>query len=170
MDELTDAELGELGDMLSALKTEIDRVEGELTRLVDAVASGAAGAGELLAAVHDRARRRDELQAQLEALRGREWATWRMTGTVRRDLTRRLTNWRGLLRRHAPQGQQILRKLIDGRLLMTPYPDDTPAHYRFEGTGTLVGLLAGIVPLKVASPRGTDPILCHDYQLNIAAA
>ena len=151
--------VGDTGeDQLSALETEIDRVRAELARLVDAVASGAAGAGELLAAVHDRARRRDELQAQREALRGREWATWRMTGTVRRDLTRRLTNWRSLLGRHAPQGQQILRKLIDGRLLMTPYPDATPAHYEFEGTGTLVGLLAGIVPHKVASPTGFEPV------------
>ena len=80
--------------------------------------------------------------------------------TVRRDLTRRLTSWRSLLRRHAPQGQQILRKLIDGRLLMTPYPDETPAHYSFEGTGTLVGLLAGIVPHKVASPTGFEPVFC----------
>ena len=139
-------------DRLSALTTEIDQVEDELARLVDAVASGAAGAGELLAAVHDRARRRDDLKATVEALRGREWASWRMSGTgPRRDLTRRLSNWRSLLRRHAPQGQQILRKLIDGRLLMTPYPDETPAHYSFEGTGTLVGLLAGIVPYKWAS-------------------
>ena len=43
--------------------------------------------------------------------------------------------------RSPARGQQILRKLIDGRLLMTPYLDETPVHYRFEGTGTLVGLL-----------------------------
>ena len=120
------------------------------------MASGAAGAGELLAAVHDRAaRRRDDLTATLEAVRGCEGAAGRMNGTVvRRDLTRRLTHWRSLLRRHAAQGQQILRKPIEGWLLMTPHPNDTPAYYTFEGTGTLVGLLAGIVPHKVASPRG----------------
>lgn len=50
---------------------------------------------------------------------------WR-TGSIRRDLRRRIARWRRVLRRHAPQGQQILRKLIDGRLLMTPYPDQTP--------------------------------------------
>ena len=145
-------------DRLTALTAELDQVQGELARLIEAVASGAAGAGELLAALDDRARRRDDLTATLKALRGRERATWTMTGTVRRDLTSRLTHWRSLLRRHAPQGQQILRKLIDGRLLMTPYPDETPAHYGFEGTGTLVGLLAGIVPHKVASPTGFEPV------------
>ena len=46
------------------------------------MASGAAGAGELLAAVHDRARRRDDLTATLEAVRGCEGAAWRMNGTV----------------------------------------------------------------------------------------
>ena len=33
------------------------------------------------------------------------------------------------------QGQQILRLLFEGRLLMTPHPNDTPAYYRFEGRG-----------------------------------
>ena len=69
-------------DRLAALTTELDQVEGELARLREAVASGAAGAGELLAALDDRARRRDDLTATLEALRGRERATWKMTGTV----------------------------------------------------------------------------------------
>ena len=49
--------------------------------------------------------------------------------------------------------------MIDGRLLMTSYADETPAHYSFEGTGTLVGLLAGIVSHKVASPRGTARVV-----------
>ena len=69
-----------------------------------------------------------------------------------------MANWKGLLRRHAPQGQQILKKLIEGRLLMTPFADETPAYYRFEGTGSLVGLLAGIVPQKGASPTGFEPV------------
>ena len=138
-------------DWLSRLQAEIDRVQGELTRLVEAVASGAGESAALIAAVHDRERRRDALLATLDTVRGRDTTGWRMTERVRRDLTRRLTQWRSLLRRHAPQGQQILRKLIDGRLLMTPYPDETPALYTFEGTGTLVGLLAGIVPHKWAS-------------------
>jgi hypothetical protein len=40
---------------------------------------------------------------------------------------------------------------------MTPHTDQTPAYYEFEGIGTLTGLLSGIVPHKVASPRGVSP-------------
>jgi site-specific DNA recombinase len=144
-------------DRLSKLKTEIDRLQAELARLVEAVASGVGESAELIAAVQDRTRRRDALQASVEAL-GRIGSDWTMPGTVRRDLARRLATWKSLLRRHAPQGQQILKKLIDGRLLMTPCRNETPANYRFEGTGTLVGLLAGLVPHKVASPRGFEPV------------
>ena len=63
-----------------------------------------------------------------------------------------METWRGLLRRHPAQGQQILRKLIDGRLLLRAQTDQPSAYYEFEGTGTLTGLLAGIAPHKLASP------------------
>ena len=53
---------------------------------------------------------------------------------------------------------QILSKLIDGRLLLTPHTEKTPAYYEFSGTGTLTGLLSGIVPHKVASPTGFEPV------------
>ena len=29
-------------------------------------------------------------------------------------------------------------------------------YYRFSGTGSVTGLLSGILPLSMASPRGTD--------------
>ena len=75
---------------------------------------------------------------------------------MREDLEQRIQEWRGLLRRRAVQGRQILSKLIDGRLLMTPHTDQPFAYYEFEGIGTLTGLLSGIVPHKLASPRGND--------------
>ena len=52
----------------------------------------------------------------------------------------------------------ILRKLIDGRLQLTPHTDETPAYYEFSGIGTLTGLLSGIVPHKLASPTGFEPV------------
>ena len=73
---------------------------------------------------------------------------------MREDLEQRIQEWRGLLRRRAVQGRQILSKLIDGRLLMTPHTDQPFSYYEFEGIGTLTRLLSGIVPHNVASPRG----------------
>ena len=50
----------------------------------------------------------------------------------------------------------VSEQLIDGRLLMTPRADQTPAYYEFEGIGTVTGLLAGIAPHKLASPTGPN--------------
>jgi len=46
---------------------------------------------------------------------------------------------------------------LQGRLLLTTHADQTPAYYEFSGIGTLTGLLSGIVPHNVASPRGVLP-------------
>ena len=33
-------------------------------------------------------------------------------------------------------------------------PKGTPAYYEFDGTGTVTGLLSGVVPQSLASPSG----------------
>jgi hypothetical protein len=48
-----------------------------------------------------------------------------------------LTDWRGLLRGHVGQAQQVLQRLIAGRLTMTP----KGKHYTFAGVGTVKPLL-----------------------------
>jgi len=57
----------------------------------------------------------------------------------------------GVLR--AGQDRQILGKLLDGSLRLTPHLDQTPASYEFEGTGTSTGLLSGVVAQNVAPKR-----------------
>ena len=39
------------------------------------------------------------------------------------------------------------------------HTEQTTAYYEFRWIGTLAGLLSGIVPQKVASPRGIEPLL-----------
>ncbi len=141
----------------ATLKAEITRVEDEPERLVEALARGD-DSRVLAAAVRARERRRDELQSTLQGLLHREWTGWKTNQQVRIDLRTRISDWQGLLRHHPAQGQQILRKLLDGRLLMTPHADETRAYYEFEGTGTITGLLAGIVSHKWASPTGFEPV------------
>jgi len=43
---------------------------------------------------------------------------------LRHDLGARLDDWRGLFRRQPVQAQQILPKLVAGRLVFTPKGDD----------------------------------------------
>ena len=66
----------------------------------------------------------------------------------------RLEDWRGLLGRHIGQARQILRKLLVGRLVVTPEGD----HAEVTGTGSLGPFLSGIIlPKGMASPRGVLP-------------
>ena len=159
LDDAVERIVGDQGDEQRVeLEQKIKRLDTELARLVEAVAQGG-DSRTLTEEIQKREVRRQEFAATMEGLANREFAMWRSKPGVREDLEQRIRDWRGLLRRQATQGQQILRKLIDGRLLLTPHIDETPAYYEFSGIGTLTGLLSGIVPHKLASPTGFEPVL-----------
>ena len=141
--------VGDRGEQRQA----IDRVKAEIGRLVGAVAEGG-DSQALTAEIHKREARQRELQYELEGLLIREFVDWRSEPSVRHALEQRIQDWRGLLRRRAPQGRQILRKLIEGRLVLTPDREEVTPYYTFTGNGTLTGLLSGVIPHKVASLRG----------------
>lgn len=54
-----------------------------------------------------------------------------------------LADWRDLVRRQPAQGQQILRLLPSGRLLLTPGQDAEGRFYAFAAEATLGRLVAG---------------------------
>jgi hypothetical protein len=101
--------------------------------------------------------KRDELQRAIDLL-GRPLGRMTDAKTLRAQIEERLRDWRSLLRRHAEQGQQLLRRLIVGRLVVTPEADAEGRFYRFKGQGTLSRLLAGMGPQNVASPTGFEPV------------
>ena len=113
----------------------------------------------LTAETQRREGRQQELEYELEGVLVQGSLDWRSEPSVRQDLETRIQDWKRLLRRRAPQGRQILRKLIEGRLLLTPHPGEVTPYYTFTGTGTLTGLLSGVLPHKVASPTGFEPVL-----------
>ena len=61
---------------------------------------------------------------------------------VRAELRRYLVDWQKLLRGHVHQAQQVLRRLIVGRLTFTP----KGKHYTFAGVGTVKPLLGVVCP------------------------
>jgi hypothetical protein len=69
---------------------------------------------------------------------------------VRQQLHGYLKDWQKLLMGHVGQAQQVLRRLVIGRLTFTPQAD---GYYAFAGKGTVEPLLGGFVR-KLASPRG----------------
>jgi hypothetical protein len=89
-------------------------------------------------------------EAQLETLRGELTALDQLTQVGRLDRiqlerTARecLTDWQGLLAGQPVQARQMLRKLLEGRLVFTPMADGTAVEFR--GTGVLDPVLRGIV-------------------------
>ena len=74
--------------------------------------------------------------------------------TLRQDLTKRLTQWQGLLTRHVAQTRQILRKLLVGRLRFTYNAEAETCE--FTGRGMFDPILVGMLsfPKALVSPIG----------------
>ena len=73
---------------------------------------------------------------------------------VERDLRKRLTEWRAMLKRQTPLARQVVTRLLDGRIAWTPRPEE--GLYDFAGRARLDKLLSGTVFTQgMASPRGS---------------
>lgn len=79
------------------------------------------------------------------------------SAAVRRCLEEYLTDGQGLLRGHVHQAKQVINRLVNGRITMTPVAANGPnrAYYAFAARGTVKPLLAGVVR-NLASPEGRD--------------
>jgi hypothetical protein len=97
----------------------------------------------LVAALATYEQRRKELEARRASIQ----APRVDLGAARRQLEGYLVDWRKLLSTNVQQGQQVLRRLIKGRLTFAPRED---GNYAFSGTGSLRLVLGGLVH-KLAS-------------------
>ena len=134
-------------DQRETLEANLADTETALRRLTAAIVEGGE-LGTLVTALERYERRRQDLHARLEAVRAPQ-PTYD-PATIRRTLEGYLQDWKGLLRGHVHQGQQVLRRLIVGRLTFVPTEGD---YYTFSGTGTVRPLLRGAVR-KWAPPTG----------------
>jgi hypothetical protein len=106
--------------------------------------------------------RRRELAARLQIVDG---AVHELNPrAVLTDLRQRLSDWRSILFGDPVSARGLVRQLIVGRLKLVP--DVERQGFRFTGTGTLVPLLAGVIPGLAAvlsqngsSPAGFEPAL-----------
>jgi hypothetical protein len=115
-----------------AVTRELEAIATRERRLLDALVEGDVTAG----AIRDRLRaelgRRDVLTAELTALEARPLDTDQLV----QDVTARAADLRGLLGRHVAQARQVVRLLLEGRLVCQPFDDDTGSGYAFTATGT----------------------------------
>ncbi len=143
-----------------ALRGELQTVEAEIANLTAAIANGGQLTA-LLTGLKEREERRGQLQEQLTTLEGAGEGVPITLAEVEGKLRGFLADWRGLLTKHVAQARQILRKLIDGRLVFTPKTEAGGQVYEFKGQGNLGRLLEGaaLLPKAWVSPAGFEPAL-----------
>jgi site-specific DNA recombinase len=139
----------------SAREQERADIDAQLARLAEGLASGGE-LGTILAAIRDREAKRDALDRAI-ALLGKPVPV-PDARTLRAQIEARVRDWRGLLRKHVEQGQQLLRRVIVGRLMVYPQEDPEGRYYTWRGQGTWSRLLAGVWPQNVPSPTGFEPV------------
>ena len=74
---------------------------------------------------------------------------------IERALAERVADVKSALGRHVPQTRQILRKLIPGRIVCTPFDDARGrGGYALSATGTYAGLLGAPLIVKQSGGEG----------------
>jgi hypothetical protein len=102
----------------------------------------------------DRERRREHLQHELHSLNALP-ALQQTTQSLRLDVLKHLDEWRGVLGKHVSTSRQLLRKMIDGRLVFSPQQEGEDTWYELAGQGSLEKFFAGIPLIKAGmSPTG----------------
>jgi hypothetical protein len=136
------------------LEAAIAKLDAELARLADAIAAG--GSATLAAGIRNRETQRQRLQAELRATEA--LAAKPAADHVTVEALRHLDEWRGLLGEDTMLARQLLRKLLDGRLVFAPKGSAGDRWYEFRGEGTLTKFLADVPLIKAMVPvRGFEP-------------
>ena len=149
---------GETVQQREALETELRKVEAELSRYAEAIATAGA-LDAIVAAMKEREIRRTSLRSELAKLEGRAKVASLDTAHLMVNLRERLTDCQGLLQRQTPEARQLLRNLLVGRLVFTPREDVNGRYYEFVGQGSISELLTGVVLPKVWWPqRDSTPL------------
>ena len=118
-----------------AITAELAQIATRERRLLDALVDGHGDAtpASIRGRLREELARRDALTAelaQLDAIPALDAAA------LARDVAGRATDLRAALGRNIPQARQVVRQLLDGRLLCAPFDDGKEHGYTFEATGT----------------------------------
>jgi len=111
----------------------------------------AAGSRSLVQAIRDQERRHQVLSAELADLKPPRVVPMTAPQLRVAVLCEKASEWRALHGTHTSIARQMLRKLVEGRIVFTP--DQQARRYTFRATGTLATFFSGIVcPQAMASP------------------
>ena len=73
---------------------------------------------------------------------------------LERMLLEKVSDVKALLGKHIPQARQMLRKLIEGRIVCKPFEDARGRGYELTATGTYAGLLGEKLLVKHGGGEG----------------
>ena len=134
---------GELPAQRHALEREIRQAQGRLQRLVNAIATGRATEAVFAELEKEEAKKKAFIAQLANLTTLHRWAELDST-RLEENLSRRMGNMLDLLGQHVPQARQMLRKLIYGRVICTPFDDHRGRGYELAATGTYAGLLGDL--------------------------
>ena len=112
-------------------------------RLVDAIATGRATEA-VFAELEKAEGQKKVLQQRLARLDDANRFANQDTAGLKQDLVRRVTNMKELLGKHVPQTRQLLRKLIEERIVYTLSQDHRGRGYALAATRTYAALLGDL--------------------------
>ncbi len=136
-----------------AIERQLSLIDARERALVEAVASGRA-----TDAIYTELQQEDGAKKRLTAQLARMDQLARVTSLdakrIERALLERTADVKALLGRHVPQARQMLRKLIEGRIVCTPFQDVRGRGYTLTATGTYAGLLSEKMLVKDGGGEG----------------
>jgi hypothetical protein len=119
----------------AAITAELAQMATRERRLLDALVDGTEDAttASIRGRLREELARRDALTgelAQLDAIPALD------ADALAHDVAGRAEDLRAALARNIPQARQVVRQLLDGRLLCAPFDDGKEHGYTFQATGT----------------------------------
>jgi len=150
--ELYASEADVYAERRDRLSAEAERLQGELRRFTEAIRLGGPRVS-LVAEIKSTEQRRADVLAQLEHLEGLAKArAW--DDTLRAEIGRRLAEWQTLVGREPEVARQLLRRLLVGRLILTPRVTDEGRWYDVRGQATYGQLFEGLPCVVGLVPPG----------------
>ncbi len=130
-----------LPDRRTTTLRELSLIESRLTHLVEAIATGDTSKA-VFATLKSEEARKEVLQTQLTELADLGKIASLDAKRVARDLRERVSDVRGLLGRHVTRARQMLRKVLDGRIVCEPFEENGVRGCRYRATGSYGRLFA----------------------------
>ena len=131
----------DVAERATKLRASIDRLEAEVARLTAAIADAGA-LRTLVDGIKDREARLQELRASLDAVEDRPNPTHLNVDSIRWEGLQQLSERQGLLAQNVPIARQILRKVLEGRLVYVARHENDEHWYEFTGEGSLAKFLS----------------------------